>query len=76
MTVRQFFVFDPQVINEQQCREDALELIAADEEDEVRIHKHKNGEWCSDEMFFVTNIREQLAHIPANRCYCFRKDTR
>jgi hypothetical protein len=76
MTVRQMFVFDPKVINEQKCREDALALIAKGQEEVVEIHKHKAGDSCPVELEDIINVRKQLAHIIPTYCYRFNKETK
>jgi predicted Co/Zn/Cd cation transporter (cation efflux family) len=76
MTVRQMFVFVPTVINEQQCREDALALIASGKEETVEIHKHKADAFCPVELEDITNIRKQLAHMLPTYCYRFGKETK
>lgn len=75
MQPRQMYVFDPKVINEQQCRDDALEMLRKGTEDEVRIHKHKASEHCQYEMMVVIDVK-QLAHLPERHCYRFTKETK
>lgn len=74
MTVRQMFVFDPKVINEQQCREDALEMIAKGREGVVVIHKHKDQEPCPMDVLHLLNTKAQL--IDPRQCYRFSKETK
>jgi hypothetical protein len=74
--MRQFYVFNPKVINEQKCREDALKLLQEDEEPIVVIHKHKAGEQCTFDLLKIDNMHVQLPHIHALQCYEFTKETK
>jgi len=74
--MRQLYVFNPKVINEQKCREDALKLLQEGSEVLVVIHKHKTGEQCTFDVQSITNMGAQLSHAHDLQCYSFTKETK
>jgi hypothetical protein len=78
MTVRQFFVFDPKVINEQKCQDDARRMILGGQESDVVIHKHKFADRCrfGIEDVDVDKVGQTVPFLNSLNCYRIGKATK
>ena len=59
--VREYFIFDNKVVNEQKCKDDGYLLLERDEVETVEIHFHKSDLACTE--------RVELEY----ECYVIRK---
>lgn len=76
---RKMYCFDSKVINEQACRDQAIEYIAKGGEKRIEIHKHRATETCKGPYGpgIVVNLEntQQLLTLPEGQCYAFTHET-